>query len=146
MTLSSLQAKIYQPQQTEQKSEWTESTLKMGHFIQKRYWMGRKSQVDWSFLTLNVWGFLSLHNCYEFNYLKANPLRVDNCLEDNQIMAWTLPFSSGKCASFPTVLSIIYQDKSNLFWDCIHKYSLSPRQQRKSSSSSLEQMEEEARL
>lgn len=47
------------------------------------------------------------------------------------------------CFLFPTVLSIIYQDKSNLFWDCIHKYSLSPDSKGKAAPA-LEQMEEEA--
>lgn len=40
------------------------------------------------------------------------------------------------------MLSIIYQDQSNLFWDCIHKYPLLPVSKWRAAPA-LEQMEEE---
>lgn len=46
------------------------------------------------------------------------------------------------CFLFPTMPGIIYQDKSNLFWDCVHKYSLSPVSKGRAAPSP-QQMEEE---
>lgn len=46
--------------------------------------------------------------------------RHSNCGANSPLQLWEMCFLS------PAMLGIIYQNKSNLFWDYIHKYPLLP--------------------